>query len=161
MPLARGWRRNAVEWSGLVPSRGRELTWRSLIFGRGELLDELDYGSPKLWVRDFHERLGELVSIGGGEIVCYILRIGSVDWYTALSGFLREPLEEGFHGHLQYLRNLLQAARANALGLTFQQVQKYEKGANRMAASRTSEALLLDGMAANNAAEPKGGLAVQ
>jgi hypothetical protein len=50
---------------------------------------------------------GELVSIGGGEIVCYILRVGSVGWYTALSGFVREPFEEGFHGHLQYLRNLL------------------------------------------------------
>jgi hypothetical protein len=101
-------RRNAAEgWSGLVPSRGRELTWRSLIFGRGELLDKLDYGSPKLWVRDLHERFGELVSIGGGEIVCYILRIESVGWYTAPSGFVREPFEEGFHGHLQYLRNLL------------------------------------------------------
>jgi hypothetical protein len=94
-------------WSGLVRSREREPTWRSLIFGRGELLDKLDYGSPKPWVRDLHERLGELVSIGGGEIVCYILHIGSVGWYTALSGFVREPFEEGFHGHLQYLRNLL------------------------------------------------------
>jgi hypothetical protein len=101
-------RRNAVEeWSGLVPSRGRELIWRSLIFGRGELLDKLDDGSPKLWVRDLHERFGELVSIGGGEIVCYVLRIGSVGRYTAPSGFVREPFEEGFHGHLQYMRNLL------------------------------------------------------
>jgi hypothetical protein len=91
----------------LVPSRVRELTWPSLIFGRGELLDKIDYGSPKLCVRDLHERLGELVSIGGGEIVCYILQIGSVGWYTALSGFVREPFEEGFHGHLQYVRNLL------------------------------------------------------
>lgn len=34
------------------------------------------------------------------------------------------------------LRNMSQTALADALGITFQQVQKYEKGVNRISASR-------------------------
>ena len=45
----------------------------SLIFGIGELLDQIDDGPPKLCVWDLHECLGELEAIGGSEIVRYIL----------------------------------------------------------------------------------------
>ena len=37
--------------------------------------------------------------------------------------------------HLRRLRNISQAGLAAALGVSFQQVQKYEKGANRLSAS--------------------------
>lgn len=37
---------------------------------------------------------------------------------------------------LRMVRNMSQSDLANALGITFQQVQKYEKGTNRVSASR-------------------------
>ncbi|AYD02395.1 helix-turn-helix transcriptional regulator [Neorhizobium sp. NCHU2750] len=38
--------------------------------------------------------------------------------------------------HIRLLRGLSQGALAEAAGITFQQVQKYEKGTNRVSASR-------------------------
>ncbi len=49
--------------------------------------------------------------------------------------------------HLRKLRGLSQSAVAEALGLTFQQVQKYERGANRISASKLYDAAKLLGVA--------------
>ncbi len=49
------------------------------------------------------------------------------------------PVDVHVGGRIKLRRQLLglsQSALAEALGLTFQQVQKYEKGANRVSASR-------------------------
>jgi DNA-binding XRE family transcriptional regulator len=48
------------------------------------------------------------------------------------------PIDEHVGSRLRMRRlmiNMAQADLANALGLTFQQVQKYEKGTNRIGAS--------------------------
>ena len=58
-----------------------------LILGVGDLLDKVDDGSPKLCVWDLHEGFGEVEPVGRGEVVCYILRIGSVSRCTTLSVF--------------------------------------------------------------------------
>ena len=49
------------------------------------------------------------------------------------------PVDEHVGGRVRYRRTLLgvtQQQLAEALGVTFQQVQKYEKGANRIGSSR-------------------------
>ncbi len=51
----------------------------------------------------------------------------------------RNPIDAHVWGRVKLRRGLLsmsQTALANKLGITFQQVQKYEKGANRIGASR-------------------------
>ena len=51
------------------------------------------------------------------------------------------PIDVHVGGRIRARRlfiGMKQEALANALGLTFQQVQKYEKGANRVSASRLS-----------------------
>ena len=50
-----------------------------------------------------------------------------------------DPLDKHVGSRLRMRRLMLDMSQtdiANALGLTFQQVQKYEKGANRIGASR-------------------------
>ena len=56
---------------------------------------------------------------------------------------LRDPIDAHVGAQLKTLRvqnRLTQAGLAQALGVTFQQVQKYEKGVNRMAASTLAKA---------------------
>ena len=55
---------------------------------------------------------------------------------------MRDPVDVHVGGRIKLRRQLLglsQGKLAVALGLTFQQVQKYEKGANRVSASRLLE----------------------
>jgi hypothetical protein len=63
-----------------------------MIFGVGNLLNEIDDGSPKLCIWDLLECFGELEAIRGSEIVCYILHIWGVGWYTELSSLARSAL---------------------------------------------------------------------
>ena len=52
---------------------------------------------------------------------------------------MSNPVDEHVGGRVRYRRTLLgvtQQQLAEALGVTFQQVQKYEKGANRIGSSR-------------------------
>jgi transcriptional regulator with XRE-family HTH domain len=47
--------------------------------------------------------------------------------------------------NLRFKKNMTQAELASQIGVTFQQVQKYESGANRVSASRLSQiATVLD-----------------
>ena len=49
------------------------------------------------------------------------------------------PIDKHVGSRVRMLRRMLDMSQtdlANALGLTFQQVQKYEKGSNRISASR-------------------------
>lgn len=59
------------------------------------------------------------------------------------SDTLRDPIDIHVGAQLKSLRtqsHMTQAGLAKALGITFQQVQKYEKGSNRMAASTLAKA---------------------
>ncbi len=56
------------------------------------------------------------------------------------------PVDEHVGARLRHLRKsikLSQSALAERLGLTFQQVQKYERGTNRISASKLHEAAMV------------------
>ncbi|MGE5515631.1 MAG: helix-turn-helix domain-containing protein [Bacteroidota bacterium] len=79
-----------------------------------------------------------------------------------------DPIDIHVGGRVRLRRTLMglsQTELANALGLTFQQVQKYERGANRISASRLYKmaetlsvpvSFFFDGMANESSRQPLG-----
>ena len=62
--------------------------------------------------------------------------------YTIATKKAPNPVDKHVGGRVRMRRKMLamsQTQLADALGLTFQQVQKYEKGTNRMGASRLQQ----------------------
>ena len=62
--------------------------------------------------------------------------------YTTAAKKTPNPIDEHVGRRLRMRRRMLamsQGKLGDALGLTFQQVQKYEKGANRIGASRLQQ----------------------
>lgn len=51
---------------------------------------------------------------------------------------------------IRHMRGLSQETLANSMGVTFQQIQKYEKGTNRIAASRLYEFSKVLGVSVND-----------
>jgi hypothetical protein len=112
----------------------------SLIVGAGDLLDKIDDGSPKLCVRNLHESFGEVEPVGGSKIVRYEFWKGSVGLRTLLAGDIRGSFEEERCRHLKYVRNLLQAAGADAVYALFIFLQLLERDAERIAYMRLGHA---------------------
>jgi transcriptional regulator with XRE-family HTH domain len=66
----------------------------------------------------------------------------SADWVTMMSRTSIDPIDRHVGARIRMRRLMLdnsQSDLADALGLSFQQVQKYEKGTNRVSASRLQQ----------------------
>ena len=104
----------------------------SLILGVRDLLHQIDDRTPKLCVRNLHEGFGEVEPVGGSKIVRYEFWEGSVGLRTLLAGDIRGSFEEERCRHLKYVRNLLQAAGADAVYALFIFLQLLERDAERI-----------------------------
>jgi hypothetical protein len=66
----------------------------SLILVTGDLLHQIDDGTPRLWVWNLHESFGQVEPVGRGEIVRYILWRRGVGLCVVLAARLRYSFEE-------------------------------------------------------------------
>ena len=107
-----------------------------IFFGAGDLLDKIDDGTPKPCVLNVHEGFGEMKPIGGGQKIGYVLWRRSVGLCMVLSAHVRSPFKEELDRHLKNIRNMLQAACADAVRALFVFLNLLERQAERIAKVR-------------------------
>src|SRR5262249_31926447 len=78
-------------------------------------LHKSDDASPQPWILYPHERLGERKSLGRGEELSHVTGPRRLSNSLGLRWHARRAFEEERHWDLQDMRDLLQAARANAV----------------------------------------------
>lgn len=133
-------------WSEVVPYRGdRDICKYPNVIGSMISLESNPYVEKKLtrWMQDCQEpaenRRGLRCQQWGKQMAKKVrLRARKSSGRMASKGF-PNPIDVHVGNRIRLRRTLLsmsQEAVAESIGLTFQQVQKYEKGANRVSSSR-------------------------